>query len=396
MRRPSPAVLAAVVVVSLTAACGKKGPPLPPLRPLPVAPTDVTARRVGDRVQLRFVVPDANQDPSTPVSISRVDVYARSLGYGSEPPVHSQLLLREFLVGSVDVRPPANPDAPPADPAAPVDPRPAPGSPASWSETMPLSAGPPLRLNREQQAAAASRRPLPFPLAPTAVTVPFTRISLPTRYYTVVGVSGQGRPGTPSLLLQVRLGGEPPVPTEAKIAFTETTLTLTWVSPRGAGVSVYESTRDGVEQVAPVQAAPITTGTWSTPVTFGVERCFTIRQVQVNGPVSTESAPAGPLCVTPVDTYPPPAPAEPRGAAEPGRITLEWDAVTAPDLAGYHILRAEGAGATLQQLTKSPEPASTFVDLTARAGVEYTYVVVAVDRAGNLSAQSAPVRLTGR
>lgn len=396
MRRPSSAALTAVLVVIVTVGCGKKGPPLPPLRPLPAAPKEVTARRVGDRVQLRFVVPDANQDPSTPVSISRVDVYARSLGFGAEPLVHSQLLQREFLVGSVEVRPPVSPDAPPADPAAPVDARPAPGAPATWSETMPVVAGPPLRLNREQQLAAASRRFVPLPVAPTGLSVPFKRIALPTRYYTVVGVSGQGRLGTPSLLLQIRLGGEPPAPTDAKIVATETAITLTWVAPAGARVSVYEATRDGVEQAAPVQDAPITTGTWSTPVTFGTERCFTIRRVHVDGPVSTESAPAGPLCVTPADTYPPPTPTEPRGAAEPGRITLEWEAVTAPDLAGYHILRAEGAGATLQQLTKTPELANTFVDLTARAGVEYTYVVVAVDRAGNLSAQSAPVRLTGR
>lgn len=390
------AAAAALLVIGVTAACGQKGPPLPPLRPLPVSPAEMAARRVGDRVHLRFVVPSVNQDPSVPISVSRVDIYARSLGYGSVPPVMTQLVQKDFLVGSVDVRPAPAPDAPPADPAAPVDQRPAPGDVATWSETVPVGAVRPLDLNRDQQTAGAARRPLPLLLPPSSVAVPFTRIVLPARYYVAVPVSGQGRNGAPSALIPVRLGGSPAVPTDPKLSFTETTLTLTWTSPVGAGAVIYESTPEGVEAPAPVQAAPISTGTWSTPVTFGVEKCFTIRQVHVDGPVSTESAAAGPVCRTPQDTFAPGVPTELRGAPDTGRVILEWAAVTDPDLAGYHVLRGEGPEGALQPLTTGIVPSTGYVDTTTRAGVDYVYAVVSIDKAGNRSAASAPARVTGR
>ncbi len=396
MNTPRLAAFAAVVVVGVTAACGQKGPPLPPLRPLPVSPSELAARRVGDRVQLRFVVPSTNQDPTAPVSVSRVDIYARSLGYGSEPPVMTQLVHPDFLVGSVEVRPAPAVDAPPVDPAVPVDPRPAPGEVATFSETVPSGAVRPLTLTREQRIAEASRRPLPLVLPPSSVAVPFTRIVLPSRYYVAVAVSGQGRNGATSAMIAVRLGGSPAVPSDPKLTFSETTLTLTWTSPVGAGAVIYESTPEGVESPAPVQALPISTGMWTTPVTFGVAKCYTIRQVHVDGPVSTESAPAGPKCVTPQDTFAPGVPTQLRGASDAGRVILEWAAVEAADLAGYHVMRGEGPEGALQPLTTEVVPSTGYVDTTARAGVEYVYAVVAIDKAGNRSAASAPARVTGR
>lgn len=396
MTQPRLAAAAALLVLGVTAACGQKGPPLPPLRPLPVSPSQMAARRVGDRVHLRFIVPSTNQDPAAPISVSRVNIYARSLGYGSEPPVLTQLVHRDFLVGSIDVRPAPQPDAPPADPAAPVDPRPAPGEVARWSETVPTAAERPLSLTREQQITRAARRPLPLVLPPSSLAVPFTRIVLPARYYVAVAVSAQGRNGAASAILPVRLGGSPAVPTDPKLTSTETTLTLTWTSPEGSGAVIYESTPEGVEQPAPIQATPISTGTWSTPVTFGVQRCFTVRQVHVDGPVSTESAPAGPVCDTPQDTYAPGIPTGLVAVADAGRVTLDWAAVSATDLAGYHVLRGEGPEPKLVALTTQVVPSTRYVDTTARAGVEYVYAVVAIDKAGNRSEASAPLQVTGR
>ncbi len=391
--------LCAIAVLAVLAACGQKGPPLPPLRPLPAPPTEVTARRVSDRVVVSLVVPSVNQDPTSPLSLSRVDIYARSLGYGSVAPVITQLLDREFLVGSIEVRPAPDASVPPpvvSDPSAPVDSRPAPGERAVWSESLQGLDVRPLSLTREQQTAVAARRPFALPLPPTGVAVPFTPIVLPTRYYVAVGVSAQGRAGATSMVVPVPLGGAPVAPTDPILAYTETTLTLTWTAPVGARVRVYASSADGVEAASPVQAAPITAASWSEPVVFGQGRCFTVRQVLVAGPVTTESAPAGPVCTTPVDTFPPAVPGDLRGLSEPGRVILEWAPVTTADVAGYHVLRAEGAGATLQALTTAPVVSVGYVDLTAQVDVEYRYVVVAIDRAGNLSAQSNMITVTGR
>ena len=47
-----------------------------PLRPLPARVADAAARRVGDRVELRFTIPATNVDNSTPPAITRLDIYA--------------------------------------------------------------------------------------------------------------------------------------------------------------------------------------------------------------------------------------------------------------------------------------------------------------------------------
>jgi hypothetical protein len=195
-------------------------------------------------------------------------------------------------------------------------------------------------------------------------------------------VSDRGRLGPPSAMIAVPFGPPPEAPAEPKLTHTETTLTLTWTTRDvGAPVIVVETTKAGEERPAPVTAEPITTGTWSTPVTFGVERCFVVRRVIRYGAASTESATAAPVCRTPADTFPPPAPTGLVPATAGGTdVTLLWDPVTAADLAGYHVLRGEGTGDAMQHTTTRP-------------GVRYFYEVIAVDTAGNLSARSNRIRV---
>jgi len=384
----------AVLLVALGAiGCGKKGPPLPPLRALPVAPTELAGRIVGDRVQLRVMVPQASQDPDAPVSVARIDVYAWYSPSGEPPPAAADLIDRDFLVGSIDVRPPVDPDAPPVEP--PVDdPRPAPGDIATWSETLPPSLAASPRPGR--RIVTPPQRILPVVLPPAGPVLPMPALSLPTRYYVAVGVSARGRSGLPSTVLPVRLGVAPAPPADPVLTSSEQSLTLTWTAPAGTAVSVYASTPAGVEEPRPVQPTPFTTGTWSAPVVFGQQRCFTVRSVVTQGNVSYESAPVGPACATPLDVYPPAAPGPPLGVVEEGRIVIDWPAAAATDLAGYHVLRGEGPGATLQQLTQTPVQGTQYVDRTTRPGVQYVYVVVAVDAAGNVSPQSPQLILTGR
>jgi len=64
-----------VVAASCTIACGKKGPPLPPLLKVPTPPPDFTAERRGDEIKLQFTIPSVNTDGSRPANIDRIDVY---------------------------------------------------------------------------------------------------------------------------------------------------------------------------------------------------------------------------------------------------------------------------------------------------------------------------------
>jgi hypothetical protein len=387
--------LAIVSTLALLAAsaCGAKGPPLAPLRPVPAAPTGVSASRIGNQVTLRVVVPQANADPESPLSISAIEIYARTLPMGSEPPVAEQLVRKEFLVGTIPVKPPppldetGTPVPPPA--TAPPDLRPGPGDTATWTETVPAVEARPLELTRAQKARVDSRRTAWLPVRPSGVLVPWPRMTLPTRYYAAVGVSERRRPGSASTFAAVAFGPPPAAPADLDLTYSETELKVSWTTAEpNAPVIVIESDKAGVEKPAPVQDAPMTGGSWTTPVTFDVERCFVVRAVIRRGTVSTESQTVGPKCLTPKDTFAPPAPANPLSVSGPLAVTLVWDAVTAPDLAGYLVLRANSETEEPQALTPKPIPQARFEDATARAGQRYVYYVVAVDAAGNRSPRS--------
>ena len=97
-----------IVLVLVMTACGKKGPPLPPLVKLPVAPADLTVARRADTVDLQFTVPNANTDNTRPANVSRVDVYAFT---GPAGVSDAEVLKQGTRVASVPVKAPRDPDA---------------------------------------------------------------------------------------------------------------------------------------------------------------------------------------------------------------------------------------------------------------------------------------------
>ena len=116
------ALPAALAVAIAAVACGKKGPPLPPLVRLPSAPADFAAELRGVTVDLQFTVPTANTDNSRPANVQRVDVYGITTG---ETLTDAQFFKIGKRVASIDVKAPRDPDSaieedePPADMEAP-------------------------------------------------------------------------------------------------------------------------------------------------------------------------------------------------------------------------------------------------------------------------------------
>jgi len=100
-------VLSGLLLVA--AGCGKKGPPLPPIVRIPVAPPDFTAIRRGSEIGITFVVPGANTDGTTPADLSRVEIYALT-GVATLTP--DEIIKRGTKVGSLIVNQPRDPDEP--------------------------------------------------------------------------------------------------------------------------------------------------------------------------------------------------------------------------------------------------------------------------------------------
>lgn len=553
MRRASPtpfrtASLACLALAATLAAagCGKKGPPLPPFSRAPAAPTELTARRQGDRVVIGFVVPNANTDGRQPANIDRVEVH----GISSEPPPIEVFEDYAPVVGTVPVRrpPPPPPDVEEGESPQAPPPPPPPAEPGleqhatariidelTPDELLPITI-PELeeaRLGEEEARARRLGDQEPPTLSPPDLGPPLPEPV--RRYYAARGRSG-GRKGAWSERVAVPLGPAPLPPSPPEITVTDGKLAFSWVppasvrrppqkptmappsgaagTPSAPGLPTApgelpeepgEATPDApvpdaplpeapvpdapvpeapvetpppetpaptlepsatgpvspdtqppqetglppagtgeaptpaplaplpsrlltnwpvtttgyvVDEVAPpgfkppplepgqpppfpvrLTKAPLPASAWTlSGITFGVERCFVIRTVETSGALVLESEPSPVRCVTPADTFAPPAPSRLAAIASEGSISLIWEASPAPDLAGYIVLRGEAGGDGLRPILRQPIRDTTYRDTDVEPGIRYAYAVVAVDTVSppNVSDQSNQVEETAR
>jgi hypothetical protein len=89
------------------------------------------------------------------------------------------------------------------------------------------------------------------------------------------------------------------------------------------------------------------------------------------------------------------APAAPTGvaaSAAPGIVTLSWTASGAADLDGYAITRTPAGGTPL--VIATGVTGTSYQDISAKAGVQYTYKLVAYDTSRNNSAASGSATVT--
>jgi predicted small lipoprotein YifL len=384
-------IAAVAIVLCAFAACGKKGPPLPPLHIVPAPVTDVVGRRVADEVRLRFVLPAKNANGPNPVNLAKVEVLAATVAAGAVAPPNPVFLHSRYVVGTVEVEPPAVDGQQPAV----DDPRPSPGEPTTFVEKLTDAVMKPQFTEMPPPAPAAA------PAQPPATTPPAAAApALPMRIYAIRGVARNGRPGQASARIQVPLGDLPVPPDELTITFDEKAVKLSWTPPpaaEGAKPALFNVyTSAGLQ---PLNTTPLPAPTFERPgMEYGKEECFVVRTVQAHGAVQVESSASPPQCVTPTDRF---APAAPRGlvaVASSGAINLIWEANTDADLGGYLVLRGEAPGDTLQPITTTPIQETTYRDTTVTPGVRYVYAIVAVDRATppNVSAQSQRVEEPAR
>lgn len=338
MNRRACVVSAIVVAAAGTIACGKKGPPLPPLRPVPAMVSGFAADRVGTSVTLRFAAPTANQDSTTPAATQRIDLYAVTMPASAPPPTVDQLAAATNVISTIQVRRDE-------DSTAANAPRTGPGDSVTYTDAVSLPAD----------------------------GGPFVR------YYAAAGWAGRRR-GQMSAMLSVPLGTGPAAPSAVTPGFDEQSITLSWQAS-GAGQ------RFVVDRVSPgatptrVTPEPIAATEATVPVQFGAEQCFVVRTVEVVGAVTLIGDATSPACVTPVDRFPPAPPTELRGFPAETGIELTWTASASADAAAYIVLRGEGTSDTLQRLTATPVTAAQYRDEAVRSGVTYTYAVIAIDRA---------------
>lgn len=381
------------------AACGKKGPPLAPLHLVPAAPGDLSARRVGNDVRLRFVLPAQNANGPGRVDLERVEIYAVTVAPGAPVPPNRELLSKSFVVGQLAVRP-----APvEGEPQVEGEQRPAPGDAVTFVETLTEKSMTPIPVPATPaRAAAAAPAAAPAPPDPAAAAQAAVAASTagPVRIYVARGITRSGRPGAASPRVPVPVADAPPVPTLLAAQYTERAIVLDWWPPLAdiGGTAPEFNVYRGDAIFDPINPSPLKTPGFEQAVEFGAEQCFRVRTVHRAAAVTVEGEASAPSCVTPRDTFAPAAPAGLALVAAEGAINLRWNANTEADLAGYVVLRGEAPDDTLRPLTPEPIRETSFRDASVTPGTRYVYAIVAVDTATppNTSPQSAREAETAR
>jgi len=396
-----PAAWLCLAVALVAGACGKKGPPLPPLARVPAAPANVTASRSGNDVTVRFTVPVANITGVQPADLERVDIYAWT---GPNLPA-SEIFKHATVIATVPVRRPP-PPAEPAEEGKPAPPPPPPstepgldqGAPAEVTETLAPDAYEPLQVPQKKQPKT--------PPAPK-LTPPALGLPMPPplqRFYLVVGVNHGGSRGTPAAPAAVPLWPAPPAPTDLAARVREGGVDLTWTPPPVRRAPVYSG------PVAAPQAAAASPATPAAPAgTPGQTPAAAASPGAVPAataaPATPQAAAAKPAAEAAGAAEAPAAPAgEASGTAEgesaakplPARLIFPWTAWTAGFLVYEVAAPTLGAPAAPppaaqpfpKQLTPSPIPEPKFTDPRVEFGVERCYTVRAVETFGTLSVQS--------
>lgn len=446
--RRSLAGLGLLIVCVAAAACGIKGPPLPPLQRVPAAPGAVAALRYDEDVFVSFLVPATNVEGVGAATIDKIEVYAITLdqALGGREAQTEAVRKAATLIKTEHVRippPPPDPDKP-APPPTPLEPGLDQGGAGVAHERLDEAArkGVPMPVDLAT-VRSTDAPPATGPAGATGSTgssvVPVTDETVPApaptflgedatapkRYYIVVGVTRGGQYGRAAIANAVPLSPTTSATSAPVITYDERSTTIRWTPAGDARVpeppagdllpsrplmpiapptryDVFAVPRDAAAtDAAPVavNGEPVAAAQLVVPdVRFGVERCFVVRPVDmvsgvaVRGPVST------PECDTPRDTFAPAAPQQLAAIAGAGNISLIWEPNTEPDLGGYIVLRGDASGDRLTPLTPAPIRETTFRDTNVQPGTRYVYAIVAVDTATpqNVSAQSARVEETAR
>lgn len=356
--RSAKRVLLLTVIVSLgvSAACGKRRPPLPPTERVQQRTELLSGSQRGNQVILSWPAPLRNAPDDSVQSIRRIDVYR--LAEKPEAPLtltEEDFSARSTLIGSVTYDQIKNA----------ID-------TLTYVDTLEL-AGEPARLRYAIRYVNASNQRAAF--SNFLLIEPAGRIAKPPTV-----LSKEIREGSIVINWQpptTNIDGSTPVNLLGynvyRIAELQKDTQQTLVNPNLISGEQYIDRN----------------------ITFGENYRYTVRSVSLGtGGTQVESLDSNPISVSPRDVFPPSAPGPVSIAPAPGRLSLFFPANSEPDVVGYNIYRSTDPDLPKERWTKLT-PATitrtTFQDENVESGKRYYYYVIAIDQAGNESPPSEVV-----
>jgi len=338
------------------AGCGKKGPPLAPLRILPRPAQNLHARQVGGDVLLDATVSLSRTD-DTPLG---ADAKVRIMRLKPSPTLKPSTVSVRYLTMVFQKQ-----------------------------ATVVASVVPSGHIVYHDRAALGGA-PAAGEGAPVAV---------PPRYlYAVQVVDGHGQSSALSAVQEIQLAPPPAAPLHLKVETAEGEVRLAWDAGapdvKGELFNIYRRPAAQEEEpLVPLNTAPLSERTYvDARFTYGETYRYSVRALLKPPPPLRESVPCDEVEARPLDLYAPKAPTGLAAAVEGQAIKLYWFPNSEADLHGYRVYRREAKG-EFRPIGDVGAAETSFADTTAARGVRYYYVVTALDGATppNESARSAEV-----
>lgn len=327
-----------------SAGCGKEGMPKPPESELPDLVKDLTVTATRGAIELRWSIPQKNQDGSKPADVVGFQVLHSLLPVGGDVTVVASKPELAFVL------------------PVPTDP-----------------AGVALKEAVLRDASAV----------PDTVNV-----------YRVVTYGSTGYGTTPSNAVSITWAVPPAPPVSLTAQGRERAASLSWVAPAsrpdGAAETrplAYRVYRWAAESEPTLLTETPTFDTTWTDSSAPVDRTqnYVVRSVVRHADVWIESDDSATVSIVSEDTTPPATPTGLVGARTPAGIELRWDPSPDADVAGYNLyrLRPNGAG---DRVTPNLIDGTRFLDPRPPLG-DVRYRVTAVDRSAraNESPPSATI-----
>ncbi len=337
-----------LLLLLLTAACGKMGEPLPPLIRIPRPIADLTARQQGAEVILGWTLPRLNTDGSTATTLASIEIY-RSIrkptsAAGAAPALGDSDLWRELTTEPARGR----------EERKSIRDR---LEGRDLSEVLEREFSYALKVfNRKGQTAGLSNiatlwlQPVPHP------------------------------PGRPSLN---------PAEEFVEISWEPSSTNIDG-SPVAAGVAfdLYRTSSERSAAASPLNPTPIAgTSYRDGSARLGETYVYRVRAVLETDQGQVESRDSEEASLFHRDVYPPEPPRQLTLVVGREFLSLAWFPNSEADLAGYHVYRRQGRGG-LQRLTAAATRRTSYEDRDLLEGPVYSYRVTALDRAGNQSSYS--------
>jgi hypothetical protein len=326
--RPADSLL---LLVALAAGCGSPGEPLPPSLGIPEPVSDLRAQQVGERIVVRFTLPELTTDGVVVRRFREVELRA------GVPPE-----------GNFDTE--------------------------RWAA-------------RATQVSVATRTP-----GPVEVTLPVAEWAGREVILGVRAIGPKGRPGAWSNLVALEVVPPLPRPADLRAEATASGVQLSWKAVGDLADIRYRIFRRAAQarEAEPVGETESLVFV-DANAEFGKPWEYQVQAFRKVGQTEALSELSEAVRITPEDRFPPAVPRGLQATPGLGSIELVWERNAEPDLRGYRVWRAVGDG-SLQPLSDLVElPA--YSDRKIESGQRYRYAVSAVDVRGNESAPSSPVEV---